>query len=357
MSALPEELKGVLTSWQPGWDQFLSKHSQWLRSRLQETNEIFCVPIADRTSFACAFTLTPGEIAAEKTFLAVCRGFKIIGVRIVDYGDPRSSADLIRFDGLEPQTPSDTSWLERGRDVGWTDEMIQAARLAMQKSDEVDLRMTGATGRLVCMPAFLAERDVLRERWLSLPSNQRPSLPLRPIIRAASLPEPANVRCLSKAATQFAEALEIFCETWQVDGLETWALPRLRGPFWPDSRSAAVPSSFNATVSLTTPWHFPALDSDGLGDIAMEAIRAERRRRGIDDVRAWRQYGQLFRLDFWEQTFRERYADRPRPRDFVSQVERLLADSLDVSLERVERLRKLHHALQTGRRRSLAGVR
>jgi hypothetical protein len=110
-------------------------------------------------------------------------------------------------------------------------------------------------------------------------------------------------------------------------------------------------------VTLTTPWHFPALDSDGLGDIAMERIRAERQRHGIDDERAWRQYGQLFRLDFWEQILRGRYANRPRPRDFVSRVERALADLLEVSLERVERLRKLHHALKAGRRRSLAGVR
>src|ERR1700728_3059879 len=47
----------------------------------------------------------------------------------------------------------------------------------------------------------------------------------------------------------------------------------------------------------------------------------------------------------------------PGPRDFVSRVEGLLADLMGVSLERVERLRKLHHALKAGRRRSLAGAR
>jgi hypothetical protein len=357
MSTLQQALEAGFTSWQPRWDQFLSRHSDWLRARLQEANELFFVPIADGTSFTCAFALRAREIAAERSLLAVCRQFGIVGVRIVDHGDPRSGAELIRYDGLEPQALSDTSWLEYGRDVGWTDEMIQDARLAMQKSDDVDIRMTGAAGRLVCMPAFLAERDALRDQWLSLPSDQRPSLPLRPIIRVNSLPEPADVRHLSKAATQFAEALEGFCEKWQVDGFESWRLPRLRGPFWPDSRSSAAPGSSNATVSLTTPWHFPALDSDGLGDIAMERIRAERRRHGIDDERAWRQYGQLFRLDFWEQIFRGRYANRPRPRDFVSRVEGLLADLLEVSPERVERLRKLHHALKAGRRRSLTDIR
>jgi hypothetical protein len=357
MSTLQEALEAAFTSWQPGWDRFLTTHSNWLRARLRETNEIFCVPIADRTSFACAFALTPCEIAAEEAFLAACRQFKIVGVRLVDSDDLQSSAQLIQYEGLEPQGVSDTSWLERGRDVGWTDEIIQAARLAMQKSDDVDIRMTGAAGRLVCMPAFLAERDALRDRWLSLPSAQRPSLPLRPIIRVNSLPKPADVRHLSKAATQFAEAFEAFCQKWQVDGFECWNLPRLRGPFWPDSRSAAAPGSANATVSLTTPWHFPALHSDGLGDIAMERIRAERRRHGIDDERAWCQYGQLFRIDFWEQIFRGRYANRPRPRDFVSRVERSLADLLEVSLERVERLRKLQHALKAGRRKSLTGAR
>jgi hypothetical protein len=358
MTTPDKALEAVFTFWQPRWDEFLSTHAIWLRARLREADEIFFVPTAQSTAYACAFALRPDEIAAEAAFLGVCRQFKIVGVRIIDAGEIQSSAQFIQFEGLEaPAGPSDASWLELGRGIGWDEKMIQNARIALRKADEMQLRMVGAAGRLICMPEFLAERDALRDRWTSLTAAQRPSLPLHPIVRANSQPERTKFRQLSEAATQFVESFEIFCQKWEVNGFETWNLPNLRGPHWPDFRSPPGRGSSKATMTLTTPWHFPALDSDGLGDMAMEQLRAERERHGIDDERAWRQYGQLFRLDVRERTLQARYADRPRPRDFVSQIERLLADILEVSLERVERLRKLHRALKAGRRRSLAGVR
>jgi hypothetical protein len=235
--------------------------------------------------------------------------------------------------------------------------MLKSARIALEKCEDIQLRMTGAAGRLVCFPEFLTERDRLKALWTSLRYAQRPSFPLYPIVRVNSQPEQTKVRNLSEAAVQFVESFEAFCQKWEVDGFETWDLPRLRGPHWPDIRSSAAKNTCKATMTLTTPWHFPALDSDGLGEMAMEQLRAERERHGIDDERAWRQYGQLFRLDFWERILLARYVNHPRPRDFISQVERLSAELLRVSLERLERLKKLHRALKAGKRRSLAGIR
>jgi hypothetical protein len=355
-------LNAVVTGfkdWGSYWERFRSSHTAWFRDRRAEGDEVFFIPIAHETeAFSCAFGTTADDIAAEEAFTGLCREFSIIGVRVVDAGNIEPNVRFMRYEGLDASAAAtDDTWLERGRDIGWSEAQIANARIALRRADDMQLRMVSAAGRLVCMPAFLAERDTLRERWTSLPPAERPTLPLRPILHVKDQPPGTRRRNLSEVATRFIVDFEGFCQKWQLNGFEAWHLPDPRGPQWPSMQAVqgAMPASGN--MVLFTPWHFPVLDSDNLGRPAMEQHLADRRCHGIDDSRSWQTYAQLLRLDFWERVLRGRYNKCDRVPGFVRQMEGLLAELLQVSLDRIERLRKFHGALLSGKKRSLRGVR
>ncbi len=92
-----------ITAWQPFWDEFLSSHTRWVRTRLREGDEICFVPISHATAYARAFGLRSDEIAAETAFATLCRQFKIVGVRIEENSDIHSNPVLIRYEGVECQ--------------------------------------------------------------------------------------------------------------------------------------------------------------------------------------------------------------------------------------------------------------
>jgi hypothetical protein len=345
-------------AFEPAWTAFLSHHERWFHARLLEGNDVYFVPICEDTGFARTFALAPKEIAAESAFAATCRDFKIIGVRLNTDRDLRFNAELIHYEGVQaPEEDPDTSWLELGRIVGWSDEMIVNARIALTKADDLQLRVTSAAGRLLCSREFLRERDALKANWESLPTSEQLPMPLRPIVRVTGQSAVTAAWKVSGPTVEFVDSFEKFCNKWETNGFESWDLPIPRGPFWPDCRSTQTPGSCQATMRFETPWHFAALESDGLGTIAMEQLRAAQERHGIDDQSSWRTYAQLFRLCFWETILRRRYVDRSRPRDFIRQLKGLLADLLNVSLERVDKLRKLQSGLKSGRLRSLARIR
>jgi hypothetical protein len=354
-------LKGTLpglVAFQPIWHAFLSNHEQWFKSRLLEESNVYFVPIRHSDGFSCTFSLSPNEVAAESDFATVCRDFKIVGVRVRSKNKVRLDAELIHYKGVQPSDPTpDTAWQELGRNLGWTDEMVANAKLGLRKADDLQLRVTSAAGRLLCNPEFLKEREKLRTMWAAVPEDEQLPLPMRPSVRVAGQPTLTARWEPSGQTAEFIDSFENFCNKWEISGCETWDLPIPRGPFWPDLRLLNPAGSCQAAMRFETPWHFAALDSDGLGEMAMEQLRAEQQRHGMNDQSSWWSYAQLFRLGFWESVLRRRYTDRRRPRDFVRQTESLLADLLEVSLERIEKFRKLHNALRSGRLRSLAGVR
>lgn len=343
--------------WQPFWNEFFGRHSAWLNDRLAESDEIFSVPIADETTaFGCTFGFDTDDLAAERAFARLCRTFRIIGTRILDARKPQSTAQFISYEGLASVVVTDDRFLERGRELGWTDEQIANARVALRRADDMGERLVSAAGRLVCRPDFLTAREQLRALWDNLTPAERPQLPLRSIIHISREPPGARVRHLSEQASQFANAFEAFCEEWQVNGFETWNLPNPRGPQWPDLRaSSSDPAS--GTLVLSTPWHYPVLDSDNLGRVAMEQHVADRLRHGIDDVRSWQLYGRLLRVDFWSRVLRGRYIQNERSPTFAGDLEGLLALILDVTSDHIKRLVRRHRELISGQLRSLAGVR
>jgi hypothetical protein len=162
---------------------------------------------------------------------------------------------------------------------------------------------------------------------------------------------------LSDQAVQFVTAFDAFCDDWQINGFESWDLPHPRGPRWPDLCASSGGDVLSGTMVLTTPWHFPVLDSDNLGRVAMEQHAAAREQHAIDDVRCWPQYVQLFRIDFWKRVLCSRYSQNSRLSRFHGDLERLLAEILDLSTERLKRLIRRHRQLTSGTIRSLAGLR
>ncbi len=278
--------------WQPFWAKYFATHSKWLEARLREVDEIFFVRIAGATGDASAFNLEADRVAAENDFADLCRRFQIVGVGAGDAVAERSTARLIQYQGLEaPESNPDSSWLERGREIGWTDEYIREARAAFEKAHDVQLHVTTQPGGSYAFRSFLAQRNALRETWTLIRPGERPSLPLRPIVRIAQQPLGTLLQQPSAAAVAFADDFERFCQKWELNGFETWDLPLPRGPFWPDIRSARSDRACTATLKLETPWHFVAWDSDGLGELAMEQLRRagtprDRRSACLADIRA-----------------------------------------------------------------------
>lgn len=343
---------------QPHWDGFVAHHAAWFDARLAESDEVFFIPNANATiAFSSAFGMFAGDIAAEEAFTWFCREFRSIGVQVVNSRSSPRELRLLRYEGVAVDAVTDDTWLERGRILGWSEEQIANARIALGRADDMRLRLVSAAGKLVNTPAFLAERDALRARWTSLPPAVQPSLPLSPILLFKDQPRESTRVTLPQDAVRFMVDFDAFCDKWQLNGLESWDLPAPCAPQWPKLQSAPDAAPASGDTVLFTPWHFPALKSDELGRAVMERHLADRHRHGIDDSRSWQVYAQLFRLDVWERVLRVRYSDRARPRGFVREMEGLLAELLQVSLDRIERLRKLHAALVAGKRHSLKGVR
>jgi hypothetical protein len=350
----------VGTTQPPLWNEFLSRHSAWVKDRLAESDELFFVPIArDNVTFDRAFGTGPGESAAEQAFTGLCRKSRIVGVRVIDPRKIESSARFIQYKGFEPKRDAaNDNFLDLGRQrLGWTDEQIENARVAFRRAVEMAERLVSAAGRLVCNPDFLTGRNALRNQWLDLKSTERPGLPLLRIVQVLEQPPKTKERNLSDQAMAFVNDFEAFCEKWQLNGFETWELPRPCAPQWPDLNSSQGVDPITGTMVLSTPWHFPVLDSDNLGRVAMEQHLADRQRHGIDDARSWQLYAQLLRLDFWERILRGRYVENFRSNKFSTEVYELLAEILEVSSDHVERLVKRHRALRSGKLRSLAGLR
>ena len=178
-----------LKIWQPLWDDFLSHHSAWLKNRRDESDEIFFLPISgETTAFICAYGCSSEDVAAEQAFLEFCRRFHIVGVRVRDAERAQENAQFIEYEGLLPRPITDSSWLERGHEVGWTDKQIENARIALRRADDMGERLLSSGGRLVCMPDFLAARNTIKAQWLALGSAERPSLPLRPSVHISTQP-------------------------------------------------------------------------------------------------------------------------------------------------------------------------
>jgi hypothetical protein len=155
---------------------------------------------------------------------------------------------------------------------------------------------------------------------------------------------------------EFVAEFDGFCDDWHLTGLVTWDLPEVRGPHWAPEL-APDDMRRRGGLSVTTPWHFPVICEDGLGRLLEDEHRRQAAERGVDDEESWQTYAGLLELYHWESVFRKRYPRHQCVRGFVTEMNSALSDILDLSTDRVQKLRKTLHALQSGKLRSLRGRR
>jgi hypothetical protein len=221
--------------------------------------------------------------------------------------------------------------------------------------DRVAERLPAAVGRLLSRPDFLQAQDRLRVQWLRLPLAKRPPLPLDTLRQTPASKAPGGWQQeRHDGVVEFWRAFIEFCDQWQLNGMATWDLPDPCAPQWP--RVSLAQDDRDDEARISTPWHFPLLRSDSLGEAATAIYERSVKRRGVDDHGSWETYALFLPLVHWERVLRSRYLEQQK-RGFVREMEFLLANLLDVSRDRVQVLRKRIAALRAGNHNSLRGVR
>jgi len=138
--------------------------------------------------------------------------------------------------------------------------------------------------------------------------------------------------------------------------ITTWDLPDVRGPQWVPSLAPAD-SLRRGELTLNTPWHFSLLAADGLGSILESEHRDQMAERGVDDEGAWETYARMLEVYYWETVLRKRYGSERLTRGFVTKMESVMGQTLDLSQDRVQWLRKRLRALQSDSLKSPHGRR
>ena len=137
----------------------------------------------------------------------------------------------------------------------------------------------------------------------------------------------------------------------------TWDLPEPQGPMLP----ARIPAESQAMpkhgLHLVLPVHYPLTGTDDL----LRQIRQQQvylaKEIGVDPSMAglphFEVYGQMLEVRLLEMTIRSRY-DRPGQRQgLVTVMEHVIAETLYISVDQLQRLRKGISACRRGKRSSV----
>lgn len=364
MTSLNDQFPG-LDFWEPHWQQFVTTYREWIGERQSESLDLFYIPPTVETNrgLHTLYGLSSAELGAEAAFASLCRRFHCCGVELCSTNATNSINRWINFDRLDIWLPNpEDSLVEMCRDHGWDENALASVSIASVRVAGLSDRLPSIIGRLGCHPRFRNERDELRREWLQLPIRVRPPFPLQSSQRIQrgtvpqALREELGLEHTSNAMSQFARRLDQFLEEWQLQSLETWELPKPQGPHWPDFRVSSDGHGAG-TTRLSTPVRFPVLESDDIGRAAREQHQRAARECGIEDELKWRVYAELFRVGFWEQVLRQRYARASRARQFTTEMELVLGEIVGLSGERVRRLRRIRSSLISGSRTNLTGLR
>lgn len=328
----------------------------WLGARLAESDIVAALPRFDEcdggwaTVWQAALPPLSGPEATAETLLSrACAAAGMLGVGpggFVNAPVPEQSVP-----GQPVRRIADpAAELGAMRALGWASRHLHQAGHAADAADDLRRRVTGAAGWLVTRPEFLTERDTLRDGWAAVSEFERPPLPLRRSVRLDH-PPPGGEFADESPPTAFQRLLDRFCDRWRLLGMTTWNLPHPEGPLWAEGWPVR-PGAAEGSEAVDTPWHFPLLDRDGLGELLGGRHRSRARNHGFTDQGRWETYARLLAVDFWERVARSRSSDRPRPRAFVSRLDPLLGDLAGCNAARVPKLRSELAALRTGRRSS-----
>jgi hypothetical protein len=329
------------------WITFCEAHSHWVDQRQDSHGVLHCLSPEDIDASLRLYRLELSSEAAERQFAALCDRHSSIGV---------CNGQFLRYALLRrPLSWPPDQELQEFSSLGWTPQDIACLRNMSDPTAKINHRLRAAAGRLISMPSFLAARDRIRELWVELPMQSRPDLPLARSTKLSSNKQPGLNRA-PEALANFVAALDEFCDQWHLLGLTTWRLPSVRGPQWVPGL-APDDVRLRGDMTINTPWHFPVLAEDGLGRLLEDEHRCQAAERSVDDEENWQTYASMFKLYYWEIVFRERYPRQQRVKRFVTEMNSVLSEILELGSERIAKLRKTLHALQSGKLSSLRGRR
>ena len=252
--------------------------------------------------------------------------------------------------------PSATELRQLG--LNWTRAQILQAQQLIDRTDSIAERIKGYAGWLVTDVTFIQARDDLASRWHALPPKERPY----PIQRSVQIDvAPEESRQTDRRLAAFQDDMNAFLDLWGLTGMLTWDLPGPQGPMLPANLPANAPAMPRHGLHLVLPVHYPLTATDDLLSQIRQQQVALARELGIDTSMAglphYEVYGQMLEVDFLERTIRSRY-DRPgRRRGLVTVKEHSIAETLEISMSQVQRLRKGISACRRGRRSSVRWLR
>jgi hypothetical protein len=264
----------------------------------------------------------------------------------------------IRYDLLLPflARPSDQDMAQ----AGWSPAEQRSVELAVREQENNFKRLRGIAGWLLTEPGFLDAAKLLREQWAALPEAARPQFPLQ---RGSFLLD-ARTNCprelSSDAHAAFTVAFVTFCDRWGLTGMCTWGLPEPQGLLFANPLPQDSVACPRHGIHIVVPICFPIQGNDDfVGKIAREQ-RALAQESGIDLSGAGLPHADLYArmLDVIhiERTAIGRYGPATKHPGLIDALKDAMAETLDVTPDRVGKLRKVISACWRGRRDSVAAL-
>lgn len=319
----------------------------WIERRSTEMDLIVGLPRLVELPWKKVFRFSQEDLAAEECFSSSCEQTGMLGI---------SRGRWINAAFLSFATSFSEGILALTESLGWKKSDSQSLTVVPQSADHIRHRVLAAAGWLICQPEFLEERNALYQRWIQLAPEDR--LPL-PLWHSVDIPESLlkdKEQITEPKFVEFKTRFDEFCARWRILGMITWEHPHPDGPKWAN-HNPGFRDAPEGAVYRDTPFHFPLQVQDGLGKLSMEEHHRTAESRGFTDSSKWVTYAQITRLSFWEFVIDSRYLERGRARGFVTQKIELLEALLDLSAQRIEKLRRVLKQLRSGRRSDLHGWR
>jgi len=234
----------------------------------------------------------------------------------------------------------------------WSVAQMDTLRGLSTAGDETRRRLRGVIGWLLTEPMFLAQVDEVRCLYEAIPVTARPRFPLARLLLAPNADGGEPFRA-------FTEGLVRLLDRWGLMNLASWDLPNPQGPLLPNFLPEGSPARPAHGVWVYVPVHYPLQGDDALQRQIAGFQRSEVAALGIDPSFAGNThhetYERMFRAIHLERTIRSRFSHPPR--GLVGRIEAAAEAALHLSVERVQRLRKMIARCQAGRRASVTELR
>ena len=283
----------------------------------------------------------PETADAERAFTRLCEANHIVGV----HADGPIAFPLLAVHHADI-SPAVAAALN------WTPAQLETVHQLMNGGDDARRRLRGVIGWLLTEPAFLAQVADVRRLYDALPPAARPRFPLGRLLLAPGAGGGEPFRA-------FADGLVRLLDRWGLATLAAWDLPDPQGPLLPNYLPPGAPARPAHGVWVYVPVHYPLQGDDAIQQQVIEFQRRQVAELGIDPSFAGNThhetYERMFRVLHLERAVRRRFAHPPR--GLAGQVEAATAAAIHLSVERVQRLRKMIAACLAGKRANVKALR